>query len=508
MAGWTLEHNTYLSCLLDDVTGTEEMVKIKQDYCKIDDRIMSSDVDNIQKYFTGSKAEGLDLPGSDRDFMHDFNNIFDLEVSESLIQLFQSTRRHKFILKPDEERPGFAMLKCCSSVENLTLHQSLCYIGHDLYLGKSAFFSALHIDHPLIHKVNIQGPSNETWTIFDNIDESGVDMVPSIRCQFWPTAAKEWIDRPRHYGWPTLQDRDKIVRFGYHLVPVGHPHSPMKEMQWRISFSIAERTLVWSFNHVQMQCYAVMKLILKEFIKVKSSDNTKDVLCSYFIKTFLLWQYEETDPSFWQIKNLRGCIMYLLHEFYKSLQGGVLRHYFIPQFNLLEVKLAGSAKGELLTLFDIVIQYDMAIIAQCTSLADVWTKFQCSRDNIDSEMFAIKARHTIENEEALMVALCRHMTLIDLDVQTPIFQLDNLLLAIFDQLRTELNMSPLPSLVLRGLCFLAAKNQAICLTQGNKLKYYQLKNLCKNVYGNDISSNCLWCALLLHQTENYSMALK
>ena len=251
-----------------------------------------------------------------------------------------------------------------------------------------------------------------------------------------------------------------------------------------------------------------MKLILKEFIKVKSSENTKDVLCSYFIKTFLFWQYEETDPSFWQIKNLRGCILYLLREFFKSLQGGVLRHYFIPQFNLLEVKLTRNAQRELLQLFDIVIQYDMAIIAQCTSLAGVWTKFQGSRDNIDSEMLTIKARHTIENEEALMVALYRQMAFKDVVVQTPIFQLDNLILAIFDQLRTELDMSPLVSLVLRGLCFLTTKNQAQRFAQENKSRYHQLKDLRENAFGNDISSNRLWCALILQQTENYSMALK
>ena len=258
----------------------------------------------------------------------------------------------------------------------------------------------------------------------------------------------------------------------------------MKEKQWRISFSVAERTLAWSFNHAQMQCYAVMKLILKEFIKVQSSENTKDVLCSYFIITFLFWQYEETDPSFWQIKNLRGCIMYLLREFCKSLQGGVLRHYFIPQFNLLEVKLTRSAQRELLQLFDIVIQYDMAIMADCPSLAGVWTKFRIGRDNIESEISEKQTRHTIDNEVALIEALFRHMTGIDSIVQTPVFGVGNLIHAVFfDLLRADLDMSPLMPLVLRKLFFLATKNQAQCFTQGNKSRYYQIKNLHKK---------CIW----------------
>ena len=49
----------------------------------------------------------------------------------------------------------------------------------------------------------------------------------------------------------------KIIQFGFHLVPVGYPHSDVNMIEWRISFSVAERTLVWSFNHIQMQCYAV-----------------------------------------------------------------------------------------------------------------------------------------------------------------------------------------------------------------------------------------------------------
>ena len=116
--------------------------------------------------------------------------------------------------------------------------------------------SLTNILHPtnrdLICEVKTQGPSREMWTIFDNINESGIDMVPSIRCQFWASAAMEWIHRPRHYGWPSLRDREEIVRFGFHLVPVGHPLSPMKEIQWRISFSIAERTLVCKCNAIQI----------------------------------------------------------------------------------------------------------------------------------------------------------------------------------------------------------------------------------------------------------------
>ena len=43
----------------------------------------------------------------------------------------------------------------------------------------------------------------------------------------------------------------------------------------------------------------------------------------------------------------------------------MLCHFFIPTFNLLEVKLTRDAQTELLQLFDVVIQYDMDIMSQC-----------------------------------------------------------------------------------------------------------------------------------------------
>ena len=152
-------------------------------------------------------------------------------------------------------------------------------------------------------------------------------------------------------------------------------------MEWRISFSIAERHLAWSFNHTQVQMYAVLKLILKEFIKPNCS-ATNYVLCSYFIKTFLFWKFEETEKSFWQIENFRDCLRYLLGEFHKVLQCGILRHYFIPSFNLLEVKMTRDAQNELLQLYDLAIQYDIRIFYQCKTLQNVWGIFVGKLNNL------------------------------------------------------------------------------------------------------------------------------
>ena len=95
MASWTPDHDVLLSCLLDDVTGTEEIVQLRKDKCAIKDCLMTRTDGNTftrQWHFTGSQSEGLELAGSDEDFMLNINDMLDIHVSESIHQLIQSSK--------------------------------------------------------------------------------------------------------------------------------------------------------------------------------------------------------------------------------------------------------------------------------------------------------------------------------------------------------------------------------------------------------------------------------
>ena len=272
------ERSSFLSFLLDDVAGTQDMIKIRQDYCRIRDCLSS-----IPRYafwltgapdsshYTGSKAEGLDLPGSDDDFMFDINDMFKM----TLIQRIQDARdipishQNVYLVSTENVPVGFALLRCVKQTVRMN-HASHIDQHGIMHLGSNQFMDTYISVIRSIHNrpyyiVARQGPSAEGWTEYQDLSEPGTDCVPSIHCEFWPSCAQEWVKRCRQFGWPTARDISSIVAFGCHLVPVGHPKSPLKLIEWRISFSIAERTLVWSFNRVQMQCYAVMKIILKEF---------------------------------------------------------------------------------------------------------------------------------------------------------------------------------------------------------------------------------------------------
>ena len=291
-----------LSTLLDEVTGTEEAINIRRDYTRIRDCVTSMLTPwSIPQYFTGSKAEGLYLPGSDMDYMYDINDMGLLKVIESESPRTNVSQYFIFYLCTDKTHPGFALL-LCANPELFNFHEILAnaikLIEGQPYLSSDSF---VDITFNLWNKIGVfrsmnktgarQGPSYETWPEFGDKSIPGDDNVLSLHCDFWPTVASEWIKRSRQYGWPTSEDINSIVKFGFHLVPIGYPKSANKLEEWRLWFSIAERTLVWSFNHVQIQCYAIMKIILKGFIKTQCSSENQ-VLCSYFIKTFLFWKYE------------------------------------------------------------------------------------------------------------------------------------------------------------------------------------------------------------------------
>ena len=419
MMSWTPDQSSLLSLLLDEVVGTQENIDIRQDFCRLWESNFSNHL-NGTVYFAGSKAEGLDLPGSDEDYMMDLNTSFKnahcpMKVIQTLNDIEDTSSLEIFLMCTENIPPCFALLQYVNPslmFMMLPWHQinnGIIYCSSNLLVQH--WYNMLTTDNaqtsfgnPYTIPIRRQGPSLEHWSPFPYESETGKDLVMSLHCTFWPHCASEWVQRPRRFGWPTSQDVSSVIEFGCHLVPVGHPHSETKLAEWRISFSLAERALVWSFNHVQMQCYAVMKLILKEFIKIKCSTQNF-ILCSYFIKTFLFWKYEATDLSFWSPENLRECIKVLLIEFSQCIRKGILQHYFIPTFNLLSVKLTQEAQVELLQLYDIAIQYDMNILRECKTLKSVWIAFLSANENTGIVRSNLERKDMLKNDQYLIKEL-------------------------------------------------------------------------------------------------------
>ena len=335
--------------------------------------------------------------------------------------------------------------------------------------------------------------------------QSGIDSVVSIHCPFWPNSASEWRSRHRGYAWPSPSDIKYIVDFGFHLVPVGHPSSDMTMMEWRISFSVAERTLVWSFNHVQIQCYAVMKIILKEFINTHCSPDNR-VLCSYFIKTFLFWKYEETDPSFWCPGNLRDCILFLMCGFRECILCSSLKHYFIPAFNLLSVKLTTEARREILRVLDIVLQFDISIMKGCNTLKPVWDKFVYHNESGISDSVLRRQGNILKTDVCLISRIVQFQEiLLNLSQSHLLSVVDRFVSRCVQNVHTCLL-----SFAVQIILFLLSNNVVgkYISYNANRRIYRSCQYLRLNTSGFDISTYRLWYAMHMTMRGDYCVALR
>ena len=281
-------------------------------------------------------------------------------------------------------------------------------------------------------------------------------------------------------------------------------------MEWRISFSVAERTLVWSFNHIQMQCYAVMKLILKEFINPHCSPPCR-VLCSYFIKTFLFWEYEETGPSFWRKGNLRECLMRLLSNFCECVRVRSLRHYFIPSFNLLSVKMTDQAQMELLRIFDIILQSNINIIKECKSLNKIWV--ECLNHDADTiDVAGTSKRNMLRNDVCMMHAIeDLHFEVLKLCNYHSVnmFTLTSQFIDQFHIHHTAYK-AHLPSCAMRILLRFTSIPLTYIPSQRvvNKPLYRPCRFLQTNILGLDISTCRLRYAMLMMKCSDYHLSLR
>ncbi|XP_071954309.1 uncharacterized protein [Antedon mediterranea] len=154
-----------------------------------------------------------------------------------------------------------------------------------------------------------------------------VDVAIALNGVNWPTIANPWISRKRE--WPKKTIVEKIITDGYHLVPKYYPAGKGIDLEWRLSFSMAERTLAHTFTENQRKCYMVFKKLWRKCFKEPK------VLSSYHIKTTMFWLCERTSPTDWIDSNLGDRFLDLQNFLIQFLQKENLPNYFIPENNMI-----------------------------------------------------------------------------------------------------------------------------------------------------------------------------
>ncbi|XP_062576015.1 uncharacterized protein LOC134237878, partial [Saccostrea cucullata] len=290
------------------------------------------DIPTIQMT-TGSRREGFQFMGSDTDVMiwsEDVKVIWDMK------QAFNYDKgKHTLILSySSESPPGYTLLVLMECVYRACI--SMTTIP---FISSSTLRRKLFSD--ILPDFTEHGPCSRGY-----MNRMEYDVAQCFACDIWPPSASQWI--ARSHDWPGSQLVNEIVKGGCHFVPIGHKQGNFEFDEWRISFSLAEQKLVYSMNHCQFLTYGLLKLFLKEVINDGLSTEDK-LLCSYHMKTAVLWVLQQNTIRDWRPQNLlegfRVCFKFIL----KCVYEGVCPNFFIPENNMFLSNIHGKAQNDLFT---------------------------------------------------------------------------------------------------------------------------------------------------------------
>ncbi|XP_052093050.1 uncharacterized protein LOC127729333 [Mytilus californianus] len=308
---------------LCNIFGLKEGVRTRREIFVAMDFVSK---DNKFTYISsGSKSEGLDLAGSDNDRMA----VIQLyRVYGNVYEIHNFQNKMPIVMDTFDVKPGFTKLKLLHGSPTSFPVKDCCELIEGDYYISSKLFKEFSLQMELPGDMIIHGPCiSNSDAIFDG--------TYSFCCQEWFSAAHPWIYRS---GSSNLYHAliTSIVEYGTLFVPVGSKDSTTEDLEWRISFSVAEKHLIiFSFSHTQLLCYAVLKILLKDIIK----EEHGDLLCSYFIKTIMLWLNEETSSLYRRPENLISCFITCLRRLIYCVKYKTCLQYFIPDNNLFFIGL-------------------------------------------------------------------------------------------------------------------------------------------------------------------------
>ena len=398
------------------IVDSEMDIRIRQNMLLINDKIYNKTCTKFNRVSSGSLAEGLDLPGSDRDIMLVLN---DVQVIHNVQHINRSARYNTTLLmENDMEFPGFSRLKLIAKGDDEYIITSPeCFVEtiNGLFLSNISFIRKL-IEITINSKKSTHGPCLS--------DKHGaVDLAFSVHLHTWPRQAEQWIYRHRPGQWPTDILINEIVNYGCILVPIGPKEIDNNDLLWRISFSMAEKQLSHSMNYTQILCYALLKLSLKNIID--RNDKVKGLLCSYFMKTAVFWLSEEIPINAFQLQNLFHCYFLCLDKIIAWVKCCYCPNYFIPEHNMFRGKINRANSWLLLNVLErlrngeretltvnALFNSEAVLYASCVKLELFWYKCNDSSNKFDikkgyPQLSFIKSL-AMSHSSSILSAICKY----------------------------------------------------------------------------------------------------
>lgn len=195
---------------VDDIVGSEEVVNTRRRIFIALDNVMESA--NSTCISSGSKAEGLDLIGSDYDQMFVckdvgvYETLHDADLSHGVTLLMETT----------DTKPGFTKLRAVNPSDAYVSLRNKRYetVERPIFISSKLFLeSFLQSQQNVQTNVNIKihgpcvSPSDESY-----------DVAHCFRSKKWIGPAKQWISRS--CTWPDHALTQSIVQYGVLFVPI------------------------------------------------------------------------------------------------------------------------------------------------------------------------------------------------------------------------------------------------------------------------------------------------
>lgn len=322
---------------------------------------------------SGSSREGFRFKSSDLDLMCWQTNhkvIFDL----SDLNTFNALDLEIILMEHTETPPGFVRLKLLTPAKCIRTLFAIVLYRHSRYLSSEKYCHSFFNSFSLMGS-NCQPHGPCVNFIYGSYE---LDAGNCFYSPHWPKTAFAWITRCQQRGWPEQTVLREIISDGCHAMAIASKsNSKWNELEWRLSFSQAEKKLVYSLNHTQFICYGILKIFLKE---VLSSTNQESLICSYFLKTIMFWEIQCNSDCrvFWCPSNLLCCFWVCFKRLCKCVLESNCPNFFIPENNMFQYKIIGTSRDVLLS--QLIGYYDMgfACLMQSPTLRSILMPALCN----------------------------------------------------------------------------------------------------------------------------------
>ncbi|XP_060607685.1 uncharacterized protein LOC132759842 [Ruditapes philippinarum] len=207
----------------------------------------------------------------------------------------------------------------------------------------------------------ITGPARTITVEMPTMPELNIsaDCVLGIKCNC-PSLLDDWYQMERKHSWPSKDLVEAVRKLNVLVVPAGCKGSADEELQWRMSFTLAEQALVHSFNDVQIKLYAALKMIANHDLK-----PICDSITSYILKNLLFVWFENNEVAQVTKDRFDATLIQLLVQLKKCITWRHLPCYMIPSKNLLQNKIFEIKRVQLIRRLDHVISDRDNVLLRC-----------------------------------------------------------------------------------------------------------------------------------------------